>query len=297
MMTTEEQKDHIDTIAASALVLFNALLGLNQALVKMVNVAFSPVFQSGLRSACAFVVVYLWARLARKQLSVTDGSLPYGLFVGFLFGLEFALLFIAVEYTSVARASLLFYSMPFITAFGAHFLFPAERLTPLKVTGLVLALIGISLVLFDTNTQPGPDAWMGDALALCAAFAWAGIALFTRATRLVHSSPEQVMLYHLGVSAALLIPLALLIGGPVREPTAELLGIFAFQVIAVASVGFLVWAWVLRIYPVSNMASFSLLAPVFGVFFGWLIFDDALSWRFAVALAAVGVGLVLINRR
>ena len=105
------------------------------------------------------------------------------------------------------------------------------------------------------------------------------------------------MLYHLDVSAVLLIPLALASGGPVREPTAELLGIFAFQVIAVASVGFLVWAWVLRIYPVSNMASFSLLAPVFGVFFGWLIFDDPLSWRFAVALAAVGIGLVLINRR
>jgi len=75
------------------------------------------------------------------------------------------------------------------------------------------------------------------------------------------------------------------------------MGIFAFQVIAVASVGYLLWARILAIYPVGEMASFSLLAPVFGVFAGWLIFDDTLTVRFIVALALVGMGLVLINRR
>jgi drug/metabolite transporter (DMT)-like permease len=296
-MTALVRKDHIDGVAATALVTFNALLGLNQALVKLVNGAFSPVFQSGLRSACAFVVVLGWALVARKRLDVRNGSFPYGLFAGFLFALEFALLFYAVEYTSVARASLLFYSMPFITALAAHFLFPEDRLTAPRFVGLLLAISGIALVLGDTQSQPGEQAWIGDLLALAAAFAWAGIALFTRGTRLIESSQEQVMLYHLGVSAVLLLPLALLIGTPVRDPTAELLGIFAFQVVAVASVGYLVWAWVLRVYPVSKMASFSLLAPVFGVFFGWLVFSDPLSWRFAVAMIAVAIGLVLINRR
>ncbi len=296
-MTTPNRKDNIDAVAAAALITFNALLGLNQALVKLVNSAFSPVFQSGLRSACAFLVVLLWAVGARKHLSIRDGSLPYGLFAGFLFALEFALLFYAVEYTSVARASLLFYSMPFITALGAHFLFPEDRLTPARVIGLVMAIGGIALVLADSQSRPSDEAWIGDVLALGAACAWAGIALFTRGTRLIESSQEQVMLYHLSVSAVLLLPLALLLGEPIRNPTAELLGIFAFQVVAVASAGFLVWAWVLRVYPVGRMASFSLLAPVFGVFFGWLVFSDPLSWRFAVALAAVGGGLILINRR
>ena len=296
-MTTPERKDHIDTLAASLLIVFNALLGLNQALVKLVNVAFSPIFQSGLRSACAFFVVLAWGLYAKKQFSIRDGSLPYGLFVGFLFALEFALLFVAVEYTTVARASLLFYSMPFITAIGGHFLFPEDRLNLPRLAGLAIALGGIALVLFDSDTQPSPNAWIGDLLALTAAFAWSGIALFTRGTRLIESSPEQVMLYHLGVSAALLLPLALMLGEPLREPTAALMGVFAFQVVVIASAGFLVWTWVLRIYPVGGMASFSLLAPVFGVFFGWLIFSDPLSWRFAVALAGVGLGLVLINRR
>lgn len=291
------RKDHIDAAAGGTLVAFNALLGLNQALVKVVNGAFSPVFQSGLRSACAFFVVLVWAIVARKRISVRDGSLPYGLFAGFLFALEFALLFCAVEYTSVARASLLFYSMPFMTALAAHFLFPEDRLTAVRVLGLALAIGGIALVLGDTRSQPRAQAWIGDLLALGAALAWSGVALFTRGTRLIESSQEQVMLYYLSVSAMLLLPLALLIGGPIRDPTPNLLGIFTFQVVVVASAGFLLWSWMLRVYPVGRMTSFSLLSPVFGVFFGWLIFSDPLSWRFAVALAAVGLGLVLINRR
>jgi len=291
------RRDHIDAVAAGTLLAFNALLGLNQALVKLVNGAFSPVFQSGLRSACAFFVVLVWAMVARKRLAVRDGSLPYGLFAGFLFALEFGLLFYAVEFTSVARASLLFYSMPFMTALAAHFLFREDRLTAPRVLGLGLAIAGIALVLGDTRSQPSERAWIGDLLALGAAVAWSGIALFTRGTRLIESSQEQVTLYHLSVSAILLLPLALLIGGPIREPTPTLIGIFAFQVVAVASAGFLLWSWVLRVYPVGRMTSFSLLSPVFGVFFGWLIFSDPLSWRFAVALAAVGLGLVLINRR
>ncbi len=67
--------------------------------------------------------------------------------------------------------------------------------------------------------------------------------------------------------------------------------------VAIAGFGFLMWLWILRIYSVSNMSSFSLLAPIFGVFFGWLIFDDLLTWRFLLALSLVGTGLVLINRR
>ncbi len=259
--------------------------------------AFSPVFQSGLRSACAFFVVLAWAIVARKRLNVRDCSLPYGLVAGLLFALEFALLFYAVEFTSVARASLLFYSMPFMTALAAHFLFPEDRLTAPRAIGLALAIGGIALVLGDAHSQPSEQAWIGDLLALGGAMAWSGIALFTRGTRLIESSQEQVMLYHLSVSAVLLIPLALVIGSPIRNPTADLLAIFAFQVVVVASAGFLVWSWVLRVYPVGRMTSFSLLSPVFGVFFGWLVFSDPLSGRFVGAFAAVGIGLVLINRR
>ena len=131
-------KDRIDALAATTLVVMNVLLGFNQAFVKLVNDGLAPVFQSGLRSACAFVPVLAWALLMRKRLSVTDGSLGLGVVNGLLFSGEFCLLFLALDYTTVARVSLFFYSMPVWVALGAHFLVAGERLTVPRLAGLAV---------------------------------------------------------------------------------------------------------------------------------------------------------------
>jgi len=286
----------MDTFGASLLVGFSVLLGLNQALVKLVNDGFAPVFQSGLRSACAFLPVLAYALIMRKRLSLTDGTLVPGILNGLLFSGEFCLLFVALDLTTVARASLFFYTMPLWVALGAHFLIPGERLTAIKLAGLALAVAGIVLGLFSDGNSAASGAWLGDGLALLAAMCWAGIALLTRTTRLAEATPEMNLLYQLAISAVLLLAVAPLFGDLIRDPTTTIVAIFTFQVVVVVAIGFVVWFWILSIYPVSNMASFSLLTPVFGVAFGWLIFDDALGPTFLAALGLVGGGLILVNR-
>ena len=291
------RKEQMDAFGTGILVSFSVLLGLNQALVKLVNAGLAPVFQAGLRSACAFIPVLIWSLLKRRRLSFTDGSFKPGMLNGLFFSLEFCLLFTALEYTSVARVSLFFYIMPFWVAIGAHFLIPEEPLTRRKVIGLILAVAGVSLALSDDNSKPTANAWIGDLFSLIAALFWAALALVTRTTRLSKCAPEMNLLYQLGFSAVFLILLAPVFGDTVRQLTPEIIAIFLFQVIFVAAVGFLVWMWALTVYPVTEMASFSLLAPVSGVFFGWLIFDDRLSFAFFTAVLLVGAGLVVINRR
>jgi drug/metabolite transporter (DMT)-like permease len=292
-----ERKDHIDVLAATLLIGFNGLLGLNQALVKLVNAGFAPVFQSGLRSACAFVPVLGFALLARKRLSITDGTLGLGIANGLLFSGEFCLLFLALDYTSVARVSLFFYTMPLWLALAAHFMIPGERLNGWRISGLAVAVGGVTLALLGPAEAIGPDAWIGDLLALTAAIFWAGIALLTRTTRLSQCSPEMNLLYQLAVSSVVLLAISPLFGDMIRDVTPLVLGVFASQVVVLVAVGFVVWFWILSVYPASDMASFSLLAPLFGVLSGWLIFNDQISLIFLGALALVVGGIVLINRR
>ena len=291
-----QRKDHIDVLAASTLIVMNVLLGLNQSLVKLVNDGLAPVFQSGLRSACAFLPVLGYALIMRKRLSISDGTLGLGLVNGLLFSAEFCLLFLALDYTTVARVSLFFYVMPVWVAIGAHFLVPGERLTLARSAGLAIAVAGVALALGAGGESATRETWIGDLLALGGALFWASIALLTRTTRLATCSPEMNLLYQLAVSAVVLLAIAPWFGDTVRDVTPAVWGIFAFQVIVIVAIGFVVWFWILSIYPVSHMASFSLLAPVFGVFFGWLIFDDALTPAFLAALLLVGAGIVLINR-
>lgn len=292
-----ERKDRIDAFGAVALVFFSLLLGLNQALVKLVNAGFAPVFQAGLRSVCAFFPVLLFALFMRRRLSVADGSLTPGLITGTLFAAEFILLFQALDYTSVARASIFFYTMPFWVAVAAHFLIPGEAMSRIKALGLLLAVAGVALAL-SRNAAPATDmALIGDLMCLLGAIGWAAIALIARTTALSKSSPEMQLLYQLAVSAPIMLVLAFALGETVREPTATHYVIFAFQVFVVVSVGFLSWFWVLSIYPAADMASFAFLAPVFGVFFGWWIFDDPITWTVVVALTLVAVGIYLVNRK
>jgi len=289
-----ERKTQMDALGSTFLISFSILLGLNQALIKLVNAGFSPLFQSGLRSVCAFPIVLLIALIWRRRLSITDGSLPWGVLNGLLFCAEFALLFIALDYTTVARVSLFFYVMPVWVATAAHFLIPGEPLNRNKVVGLGLALAGIALALSGDLGDAPDDAWIGDLLALLGGMFWASITLLTR-LKLQTVSSEMNLLYQLGVSALILTALALIVGSPIREPDLTILMVFAFQVVAIVSVGFLVWFWVLSVYPVSNMASYSLLAPIFGVFFGWAIFDDPVTPMLALSLFMAGIGIYIIN--
>ncbi|MFT5110812.1 MAG: drug/metabolite transporter (DMT)-like permease [Parasphingorhabdus sp.] len=292
-----QKKTHIDTFGATTLIVFSAVLGLNQVMVKMVNAGMHPVFQAGLRSLFAFGPVLLFAWLARKKLSVTDGSLLPGIAIGVLFAVEFLMLFIGLDLTSVARASIFMYTMPFWAAIGAHFLIPGERLTKNKLFGLSLAIFGVVIAFSDNATPVTNSSLLGDFLSLMAAICWTGILLLARTTKLSQSSPESQLLYQLGVSAVLLMPIALFMGDPFRVMTTELWAIFSIQVLLVVCVGFLTWFWILSIYPASSMASFSFLAPVFGVIFGWLILGEPISVNIVFALVLVSAGIMLVNRR
>jgi len=295
-LAIDNRKDHIDRFGAIVLVAFSALLGLNQVCVKLVNAGLDPVFQAGLRSFCAFFLVALFALFVRRKLSLQDGSLLPGIVTGLLFSVEFMFLFQALDYTSVSRASVLFYTMPFWVTIAAHFLIPNERITRLKIVGLIMVLAGVLLTLSHNASPSSSKALIGDLYCLVAAMCWAGIAIVARTTQLQKSSPEMQLLYQLAISAPILLALAWFSGNDLlREPTLVIWMVFAFQVIVVISVGFLVWFWVLSIYPVANMAVFSFLAPIFGVLFGWLLLDESLGSNVLIALACIAGGIILVN--
>ncbi len=279
---------------ASMLVLQAAMLGLNQVLIKIVNAGLQPVFQAGLRSACAIVPILLFALITRKKLSVTDGTLKMGILCGTIFGIEFLFIFIALDLTSVARVSVLFYTMPVWFTVAAHYLLPDESMTPRRMLGLALAVTGVAIAMLDR--QAGSAHLVGDLLALAGSLCWTVIALLVRGTSLKKATPEMQLLYQLTVSAIILLPASLLFGELIREMTMTLAWVFVFQITVVMGIGFLLWFWILSIYPASATTSFSFLAPVFGVFFGWLLLDEQLSYAIVVALLLVCCGIVLITR-
>ncbi|MCD1624598.1 MAG: DMT family transporter [Paracoccaceae bacterium] len=290
-----DRRDRIDAIGAVALIGFAAAMAFNQVVIKLGNGGFQPVFMAALRSFGALLVLLLWMRLRGVRLDLSRDTILPGLALGALFAAEFLCLFWALDHTTVARASILLYSMPVILTISAHFLLPGEGLTRRRSLGLVLAMAGVALVLAQRSS--GEASIQGDLAALGAAFGWTGIALVVRLTPAQRLAPEMQLFWQLSVSAVLLMIAAPFFGPLLRDPdVAHFLGL-AYQIVAVASFGFLFWFFLLKLYPASGVASFSFLTPVLAVGFGWLILNEEIGAGVLIGLVLVAVGIVLINRR
>ena len=290
-------KDYVDTTGALLLILCSTLVGLNQVIIKLVNQGMHPVFQAGLRSICAIlpIVFYMWLR--KRSFSIAKIAFWPGVLAGLFFSGEFYLLFQALDFTSVSRASIFFYTMPFWTAIAAHFLIPGEHLTKPRVTGLILAVAGVVIALMDRSEVSGEFALVGDLLCLVAALFWSGIILVAKKTRFSEIGPELQLLYQLVISALILLSLSAFLEQPIRNITPTIIGLFSFQVIVVVCFSFLCWFWLLSVYPAGSMAAFSFLSPVMGVFFGWLILGEELTYHILLALVLVSIGVYLVNRK
>ena len=58
----------VDFLAASFLIIFSILLGLNQVMVKLVNEGMHPVFQVALRSTLAIFPILIYCYISRKKI-------------------------------------------------------------------------------------------------------------------------------------------------------------------------------------------------------------------------------------
>lgn len=274
---------------------FATLLAFNQVVIKVTGGGFGPVYMAGLRSVGAFAVILVWMLLRRVSLTTAPSARLGGLLVGVLFGVEFMAIYTAIDMTTVSRASIMLYTMPVWLALIGHFVLPGERLTKRRSLGLALAMTGVVLALLDRS---GANVSLtGDLLGLFAAICWAGIALTVRLTPLAQEKPEVQLLWQLAISAPILMVSAWAIGDTIRDIQPIHLWGMAFQIICIASFGFLWWFWLLARYPASGVASFSFLSPVLAVFFGWLILGETITPGTWGALALVALGLVLINRK
>lgn len=290
-----ERKQHIDLFGAVSLVGFAGILAFNQVVIKVGTEGFQPVFMSGLRSVGALAVLILWMWVRGVRADFSRRYWASGLLLGSLFAFEFVCLFWALDNTTVSRASILFYTMPMMLAAIAHFVLPGERLTLRRAAGLALAMGGVALVL--AVRQGGEASVMGDIAALGAAAGWAGIALTVRLTPVSEQRPEMQLMWQLIVSSVMLIAAAFFFGPFLRDPQTVHFLSLAYQVVVVASLGYMFWFFLMSVYPASGVASFSFLSPVISVFFGWALLGEDVGWNTIAALVLVAIGLVLINRR
>ncbi len=274
--------------------------GVSQAAVKTANAGIPPLLQAGLRSTLAGLLVYAWAMFRGIPLFERDGTLRAGLVIGISFAVNFMLAYPGLQYTTASRGVLFIYAMPFFVAVGAHYFIPGDRLTVLKVAGLVAAFVGLALALGEGLTSGAlseTSTLLGDLMCLASAAGWGLSTLLMRTTRLRYAPAEKTLLYQLAFSAPILAVGSLLIGeGPPAFSDPIVVASFAYTVVVVAFISYITWVWLLSRHPASAVTSFTFLAPIFGVIGGAVLLGETISLRTWVALGLVALGIALVNK-
>jgi drug/metabolite transporter (DMT)-like permease len=295
-VTARPQRAHaLDGAAVVTMVALTFAWALNSVAAKIALVGFNPIVLSVARSAIGAAAVYLWCRWRGVPIFSRDGTLVGGVIAGALFGIEFALIFLALDFTSVSRLTLTMNTMPFWVLLGAHVLL-GERMSLTKFGGLVLAFLGVALVFADKLSLPGPRALIGDAMGLAAGIFWAATTLVIRRSKLAGANPEKVLLYQLVFGSIVTLPLLDLAGPAIRSVSAVAIAALLFQGLVIVAFTYVVWFSMIRTYPAASLSSFTFLTPVFGVLCGGILLGETLSPILFAALALVAAGLVLVNR-
>ena len=288
------RKNSLDALGLAMLVGVQLLLALNQISIKVANAGFQPVFFAGLRSALAIVVVWAWLVWRGRPPRLTRAAILPGLAIGLVFSAEFLFLFVALDLTTVGRASVLMYSMPLWFALMAHFGL-AERITPQKALGLALAFTGTAWAILGGG-KGGQGNIVGDLCALGAALGWAGTAYIARRPAMRAEGPEMQLFWMVLVSAPVLLLVAPLFGPLIRDLQPLHIWILLFQAVVVVAGVFISWLWLMSVYPSSTVAAFSFLTPVLAIVMGAAFFGEKLSPAILGPGILVAMGIVLINR-
>lgn len=270
-----------------------AVWGVNFVVIELGLGHFPPLLFSALRFLVAALPAVFFVgrpKVAWKWL------IGVGLALGVA---KFGLLFIGMDRGMPAGLSSLVLQIQAVFTAVLAAVVLAERPGRARVLGMAVALGGIALAAVDEGTS-GP--LLGFVLVVTAAACWGVSNVLTR-----KASPPDALNFMVWVSVVPVLPLlalSLLFEGPsadlhaLRSLDWSGAGTIVYVAWGATVFGFGAWGFLLRRYPASAVAPFSLLVPVFGMTSAALLLDESVSplrWGAAVLLVG-GVALTSLSR-
>jgi drug/metabolite transporter (DMT)-like permease len=259
-----------------------------------------PLTFAGIRFviACAILLLIIGTRRLRLPNSRADWSLLA--WTGVLsFSLNYGLVFWGEQYISSGLAALLQATLPAFGLVIAHLYLPGERLTPAKIGGVMLGVLGVGVVFSNQLAIAGGLALAGSVALVLSAFfaAYSNVLIKARAKALDPAIIAAGQMFF-GFIPLLLIGISLE-GNPFKFHWTTMAVVSLFYLALIGSVvAFILYYWLVRNMDVTKSMLIALVTPVVAVVLGMLVLKEQLSWRTFVGGAMImsGIGLIVLTR-
>jgi DME family drug/metabolite transporter len=238
---------------------------------------------SACRSVLMLVAVGLFCMATGRRLWITPRDFGQTVGLGVLMGAGFYGNVGAVQYIPISLAAILFFLFPPLIGL-IHVTFLRERPGWIRSIAILLAFLGVVMMIGVVAVQPD---WRGVVLSLGAAVAVAWNAVWIQ-RRVPHVDPV-VLVFHMGVVAAVMLSSLALLGGQVQWPHSfsGWLGLAAVGVLQSACLPI----WYLALARIGSLQAGMLtnLQPIVTMTAAYLLFNEIMGIP-----QFVGAGMILI---
>ncbi len=252
------------------------------------------------RVALAAVILLGVLRLTGQRLPRGRGVWAAFFGMGMLNNvIPFSLIVAGQQQVASGVASILNAATPLFGVVLAHLLTRDEKLTPLKLAGVVVGFLGVAVMI-------GPDAVGGLGghlgaqvmiLAGAASYAFAGI--FGRRFKAMGVTPMATATGQVIASSVILLPMVLVVDRPWTlavpgwDAVAALIGVAAIS----TAFAYLLYFRLLASAGATNLLLVTFLIPVSAILLGVTFLSETLLPRQLAGMALIGLGLSLIDGR
>jgi drug/metabolite transporter (DMT)-like permease len=258
-----------------------------------------PLTFAGARFVIASLILVLLVMVRRARWPRTRSEWSLIAISGLLqFTLNYGLVFWGEQYISSGLAAVLQSTFPLFGLVFAHFYLPNERITGLKVVGVLLGILGVVVIFSDQLSIAGSVALLGSmALVLSAVFG-----SYSNVLVKAYGVKIDPMVLAAGQMTCGFVPLLVvglsIEGNPLNFHWTTTAVICLLYLVIVGSViAFALYYWLVRNMDVTNTMLIALVTPVVAVILGMIVLEEKLDWRLVAGGACIISGLALIVLR
>lgn len=259
-----------------------------------------PFTFAGIRFVISVAILAAIIAIRRLSLPATRRDWLLLIVSGVLaFCVNYGLLFWGEQYISSGLAAVLQSTIPAFGLVIAHFYLPGERMTPARILGIILGVIGVAIVFSNQLDVAGTKALIGCAALIVSSAAAAYSNVLVKAYG-KHLDPAVLaggqMFFGMIPLLVIGIPFE---GSPLRFRWTPM-AVFALFYLAIIGsvVAFLLYYWLVQNMDVTKTMLIALVTPVVAVTLGMIVLDEELHWRTLMGALMIisGIGIIVTRQ-
>ena len=256
----------------------------------------TQILFAGLRFTLAgILVILIGSVLSGNLLKINRQNAPKILKLSLLQTvLQYLFFYIGLANTTGVKASIIEGVNVFIAIFVASLIFRQEKLTMGKLAGCLIGFAGVVLVNLNGNGLDMSFHLNGEGFIFLSTVAYAFSSVYLKR----YSKTENPVLlsgWQFVAGGLVMAIMGLLMGGKITKVTAAGIAML-FYLACISAVAYSLWGILLKYNPVSRVAVFGFMNPVFGVILSAFLLgerEQASGIKSIIALILVSIGIYI----